>query len=1564
MTSVPRIPVCGIGASAGGIEALQQFFEAVPADLGLAYVIVVHLAPDRKSELPAILGRFTSMAVVQVGDHDQVALAANTVYVIAPDSKLEITDTLVGASPFERPRGQRHAIDLLFRSLAATHSDGFAIVLSGSGADGALGAKAVKESGGLVLVQDPAEAAHGDMPRAVISTGVADLVLPVRELAHQLAELARDKRSVGPLLAAADNARIPEEEDKALRGVLELLRRRTGHDFSKYKRATVLRRLSRRMQLSHQHLIADYLRYLRTEPGEVQALLGDLLISVTAFFRDPDAWTELRTRVLAPLVERTDGGEQIRAWVAGCATGEEAYSLAILLHEEFESRKLRPNFIVFASDVDEGAVSQAREGVYPRAISTDVSEARLERYFRADSEHYYIENEIRSHVVFAVHSILRDPPFSRQHLISCRNLLIYLDRELQEQVMSVFRYALRDHGYLFLGASELASDELFKPIDARHRIFVGLDRANDRPALPEILSAASPSAIKNAREPRLNERPAIGEVHLAALELASAPSILVDDRNNVLHLSPTASRYLQQSGGVPARRLTELVRPELRDELHALLHRSIEETQSHLSPFVAVAFNGSSHRVAMLAQRHAAADDGKPHILVTFLDAGESREHPLISDQQPTDDLVRHLREQLRQAEQRIETMRDDHFLTNEELRAANEELQSLNEEYRSTTEELETSKEELQSINEELQTLNHELKSKLEEISRTHADLENFVAAADIAILFLDRDLRIKRYTPRLADIFSIRSRDIDRPIGELVNTLNYSRLEADCHSVLVQSDEARIEREVHSGAGKAYIMRVSPYRSLTQREADGVVVTFVDVTAIKQAEVALRRSEERYRTLFDSIDEGYCTIEVLFDAEGTAIDYRFIEANPAFARLTGFNDAIGRTVRQLLPTNEDFWLDTYAHVAVSGEATRFEHLSAALGRFYDVYAFRISAPERRQVAVLFQDITDRKRRESNAAFLAEISQDLVQLIEVDATMTALCGRIFEHFNASHCVLGDVDDAKQAFHITFESRREDDAGSMSEDGVGALAVRGVWQGCRRGEPCIVRDTAHDARMNAEQMAASSIGAFVTIPIARDGHWRFMLSVITPEPRDWRDDEVALLEEVTARVYGRLESANAEHALRGSESRKAFLMQLTDQLRPLAEPAEIMAAASAALGRHLGVDRCGYGEIDETGHFITLSGDYRAPGMTSLKGRQAVEEFGTLIADVQRAGQTLVITDTRSDPGLTGPEEARTSAAGQVSAGIVVPLIKKDRYMAVLFVHQSTRARDWTPEEVTLVEDVAERTWDAVERARVQGALRQAHAELEQRVLKRTADLASAISSLQDENVERRSAEAQNKALFQRLLKVQEDERRSLARDLHDQLGQQLTALRMNVEALVNGSRHDPRLASQMARVQRLAAELDQSVDFLTWDLRPASLAHLGLAAALEELFSAWSERFDIPSAFEADGTETIRLPPDVEANVYRIAQEALHNTVKHAKATRVAVSLSRRDDHLELRIEDNGRGFVVTNTTMVTDGGLGLISMRERAGIVGGTFEIDSEPERGTTILVRIPIRPLPSSE
>ena len=724
-----------IGASAGGVQALQNFFGALPACTGAAFVVVVHLDPTHHSEMPSIIAARTKMPVVQIGERQR--LEADHVYVIASDRRLQIVDHEIESLHFDEPGGRRAPIDLLFRSLAQQLGDGFAIILSGAGSDGALGARAVKEAGGIVLVQDPNEA----MPRSAIAAGAADFVLPVRELAEWLAELIPLKISV----TGSDAGQVDEE---SLRRVLAHLRARTGHDFSKYKRATVLRRIARRMQVVRAEDLTAYYEVMRDSPEEAQALLSDLLICVTTFFRDGEAFQKLAQDVLPELFKDKAADETVRVWVPGCATGEEAYSFAILLLEEAARHKTRRQPIqVFGSDLDARALASAREGRFPLSIEADVSEERLRRFFVRDGDHYQVGQEARDPVLFAVHDLLKDPPFSHVDLISCRNVMIYLDRELQEQVCRTFHYALNPGGYLFLGSSETGDHppDLFRTVDGTARIYQSTTVPGDKPR--QLRRLLDPVRL---REPlaqlgrAVSPTAALGEaaIHRRALEQLAPPSMLVDESHRVVHLSENAGRFVMPSGGPLSGDAVDLVRPELRFELRSALYRAFEQTLPTLSVPVFVPFNGARHRVHLMVKPVPENGADQRGAVVMFIEGEEVDKTEAAAERPASDETVRRLTQELELTRARLRAMREESDVANQELRAANEELQSINEEYRSTSEELETSKEELQSINEELRTVNSELKLKLETIARAHSDLQNLIAATDFGTLFLDSDL------------------------------------------------------------------------------------------------------------------------------------------------------------------------------------------------------------------------------------------------------------------------------------------------------------------------------------------------------------------------------------------------------------------------------------------------------------------------------------------------------------------------------------------------------------------------------------------------------------------------------------------------------------------------------------------------------------------------------------------------------------------------------------------------------------------------------------------------------
>ena len=888
-----RPVIVTIGASAGGVSALQQFFGALPEQSGAAYVVVVHLDPAHRSEMAAILAAKTRMPVVQVGERHR--LEADHVYVIPPDRRLQMVDHDVSTAEFDEPRGQRSPIDLFFRSVAERVGDGFAVILSGAASDGAIGVRAVKEAGGIILVQDPNEAEYSSMPRSAIATGVADFVLPVRDLAKRLVDLIRIKESVIPDIRNFD--------EDVLRRILAHLRVRTGHDFSKYKRSTVLRRLARRLQVTRVDDLQQYYEVMRDNPEEAQALLGDLLISVTTFFRDSEAFELLARDVVPALFQDKEVDETIRVWVSGCATGEEAYSFAILLLEEASKHPIRPQIQVFGSDLDSRALTSAREGRFPMAIETDVSEERLRRFFTREGDHYRVRQEVRDIVLFAVHDLLKDPPFSHVDLISCRNVLIYLDHELQEQVCGTFHYALNPGGYVFLGSSETGDNPpgLFRCLDRTARIYQSTAMPNEKPRLPPRLLGpvrVREQVIHLGRA--MNPTVALGEaaMHRRAIEQLAPPSMLVDESHRVIHLSENAGRFMLPSGGPLSGDAVDLVRPELRFELRSALNRVFEQRASTLSLAILVQFNGTPHRVHLHVRPTQETSPNEARSAVVMFIEGEAADGSLASlDRQANDETDVRLRQELELTQARLRTVREESDAANEELRATNEELQSINEEYRSTSEELETSKEELQSINEELQTVNSELKLKFETISRAHSDLQNLMAATDIGTLFLDSSLRIKRFTDRITELFSVTPTDEGRLITDFAHQLEYNELVRDARAVL--ADLSPVRREVRSRNGRCYDMRLRPYRTVDDK-IDGVVITFVDVTERLKVEEALRESEGLLRQEKRLVELSRDPIFIWDYDDG------IVEWNRGSEELYGFSreEALGKKKDQLLAT------------------------------------------------------------------------------------------------------------------------------------------------------------------------------------------------------------------------------------------------------------------------------------------------------------------------------------------------------------------------------------------------------------------------------------------------------------------------------------------------------------------------------------------------------------------------------------------------------------------------------------------------------------------------------------
>jgi two-component system CheB/CheR fusion protein len=1202
-----RPSVVGIGASAGGIEALKEFFGAVEPDSGLAYVVILHLSPDHDSQLAQVLQHTSAIPVTQVTA--KVEIESNRAYVVPPNKILRIDGDTILVQDIAGPEERRSPVDMFFRSLADSHgARAVCVILSGTGPNGSAGLKRIKEYGGLVLAQDPDSAKYGDMPRNAIATGIVDLVLPVGQMPARIRQY-RDRRRRDRALAAEG------AQPEALREILSVLRLRTGHDFSNYKPGTIQRRVERRVHLLGLANIQAYARLLRENPPEAIALMKELLISVTNFFRDPAAFDALNLRILPRVMANRSRHDQVRVWVPGCATGEEAYSIAMLLAEHAGASLDQPSVQLFATDLDEDAIAAARDAFYTNAEVADISEERLLRFFGREPRGFRVRRDLREMVLFAVHNVIRDPPFSHLDLISCRNLLIYLNRPAQERVIDTFHFALRPGGFLFLGPSESP--------ETPHDLFVVTDKAahiyESRTVTPRIMM---PPTEQIAPPPRLSPRGAEarvdrispGELHQRLLERYAPPSLVVTEDHLVVHLSERVGRFLQVLGGEPTRDLVRMVRPELRGELRAALHQATLDGRNVEVRDVAVRLEDGESVVDICVYPVLREEEpARGYLLVTFdARAVEAVVERTVLTQ--SDPLVQQLEKEITRLKQQLRATVEQHEIHAEEAKASNEELQAMNEELRSSAEELETSKEELQSVNEELTTVNQELKIKIEELGLANNDFQNLINSSDIGTIFLDRQMRVKLFTPAAAQIFNLLRSDIGRPLADITTSLLSERLFDDVALVL---DQLRtFDREYQTREGRWILTRLRPYRTTDDR-IDGVVITLQDISDRHHAEDQLRRGEERLRLLIDgAIDYAIFTMS----AEGMIDSW-----NPGAERVFGYraDEIVGR---------------------------HFELLFTAEDRAADV-----------------------PRRELTQAFEKSRAAD------------------------------------ERFHVRKDGSRFYCSGTT------------IKLGESLGFAKIARD------LSAQQQAADA-----------------------------------------------LRIVQADFDLRVRER--------TDALE-----AEVTARAAAH-------------------HHVTT--------------------------------------------------------------------------------------------------------------------------------------------------------------LLQRIVTAQEDERARIARDLHDHLGQQLTALRLALQGHQEQLGPDHPAMEQVTSALALAQRIDDDLDFLAWELRPAALDDHGLAAALPVFVREWSEHYHIPVEYRARQLTAGKLGRDAEVVFYRVAQEALNNVLKHAHASRVDLLVEARDGTVRMVIEDNGVGFELTEREDARAKGIGIIGMRERAALIGGTLQIESQPGQGTSVYLEAPLARGPSAE
>jgi two-component system CheB/CheR fusion protein len=905
---VGGFPIVGIGASAGGLTAFEAFFSGMPVDKdpGMAFVLVQHLAPDHKSILTDLIGRYTRMQVSEV--EDGVVVQPNCAYIIPPGRDMAFLNGTLQLLEPASPRGQRLPIDFFFRSLAQDQRErAICIVLSGTGSDGTLGVRAIKGEGGMAMAQNPDSTEYDGMPRSAINTGLVDYVMPPAEMpAHLIAYAAH---AFGKVTLPPTH---PYKIEDALNKIYIILRSQTGHDFSQYKQNTIKRRILRRMALHQIAQLADYVRFLQKAPEEVEALFRDLLIGVTNFFRDPEAFAELEAKIIPLLFADKQAGAAIRVWVCGCSTGEEAYSIAILLQEQMEKLKINYRLQLFATDIDRRAIDQARSGLYGASIAADISPERLERFFIQEAEGAYrIKKAIRDMLVFSEQDVIKDPPFSKLDMISCRNLLIYLNSELQKKLIPLFHYSWHPGGVLFMGTSETIGGflNLFSTLNRQAKLYL---RKEDLSNIKHpLLGRVSPPLPEGGTAQRLAGLPFVRDnvslretTERILLERYAPVSVLVTEKGDMLYIHGSTGCYLQMASGEPGLNILKMAREGLKRGLTMALHKVVKYKQPIERPGLRVKTNGSYSTVNLTVLPVPATRDSitKLNLYLVILE-----ETPALGQNLPVSvSAVTQVEEKVEKTtaaavlidefQKELQAQEEYLLCVNEALENSNEEMKSFNEELQSTNEELETSKEELQSVNEELLTVNTELQSKMFDLSLVNSDMSNLLAATGVGTIFVDCQLLIQRFTPSVAQVINLIQTDVGRPVGHLVpNLVGYDALVEDIKSVLVSLTPKEVE--VQTKDGRCFLLRICHYRTFENVIA-GAVITFYDISEIKRTRDSLKKANDLVRlavVVHDSRDA-----IVLQDLEGNILAW-----NPAAERMYGWREeeALARNIREVIP-------------------------------------------------------------------------------------------------------------------------------------------------------------------------------------------------------------------------------------------------------------------------------------------------------------------------------------------------------------------------------------------------------------------------------------------------------------------------------------------------------------------------------------------------------------------------------------------------------------------------------------------------------------------------------------
>ncbi len=1561
-SSPERFPIVGVGASAGGFEALRRMLEAMPVEPGFAIVIVQHLARDKPSLAPELLSKYTNLNVCQV--HDEPVVQRDHIYVIPPGQYLGIVNGQLQLSDMEGPRRTPVAIDHFFRALAKDQGQrAVGVILSGTGNDGTLGVKAIKANGGLVLAQDSSTAGHAGMPDSAIQSGVVDQVLSPEEIPEALVRFTehaytheapphpegQDEASAEEHLTDRNDLGTPDEATEAgLSAILNLLRKHAKRDFRNYKPATLLRRTRRRMCLHSLDRFESYVQFLQEHPAEIRALAKDLLISVTDFFRDREAWDELAANVIPSIVKEKGNDEAVRVWVAGCATGEEAYTVAMLMLEEIGRQRKGCALQVFASDIDKEAVDQARQGRYPLSIEADMSAERVQRFFTLQDGdlHYEVNKSLRETVIFADQNLIADPPFSRLDLICCRNVMIYLKAEVQQKLVALFHFALRKNGFLMLGTAETIGrqNDLFERLSKRHKIYRGIGHArHDRLDLPIV-----PGTIRRDITTTVPLRRDIQLRHLAEqklVEMLAPAAVLIDRQWRILYINGDVNPYLLHQPGIPNADLLSKMRDGLRSKLRGAVHRAITDRKS-VSVTCQVERETYRYDVSVSISLVEEADQREPLMLIVFRDLGSASPQPKNLEQHPPatsektvphsvadtsldeNTIISQLEEELNATKDDLRSTIEQFDVSNEEFKASNEEVMSINEELQSTNEELETSKEELQSLNEELSTVNHQLASKVEELEVKHADLENLISATEVATVCLDTDLVIRWFTPAVTSLIRIKTGDIGRPLDDLQNDFATDDLKEVCQQVLNRL--VPIDSEVRCHDGRTFIRRVVPYRADDHR-IGGVVVTLVDISARHQREEDLRISQSRFQMALNVDGIGV----LFFGPQGDLLD-----CNDWFLEVTGYSRSeiqagtlssltmtppewIEATVAQLKKLEQTGRLGPYEKQYLCKDGRRLWMMLSGC-RLDDgtIVVHGIDIGGRKRVEAELKESEEKLRMAASAARLGWYSFDVSTEEVVWSEELRMLARIPSE---------EIVDRQRVIELIHPDDRQTYL-KVIEQAVSACDADGYRAEFRvvlpEGEVRWLEDRGKvvATEQDGQRQPRFAIGMVMDISERKQAErqMRDINQILEQQVAD-RTEALEVLQHIT-RAANEAQSVNdaLRAALKEIASYNGWRVGHVWQLDEDA-PAGVRRLKSSGLwylsqGLRLPDEEV---EADEDDAEQVDGGPSTRPQRVTSQAEQPTA-VALKIAEFQKHIDQITVS---GGEGLIG----RVMESGEFSWVDDIAL-ESDLWqldMSELGLHAAIAFPITIDTQVVAVMEFFSQVQSGPQR----------------RFLDVIPDIGIQLGHV-----------IQRKHLERIVAEIASEEQQRIGRELHDGIAQQLTGGALIAESLRRTLPSDLQL--QIENVNHLIDILRQThldVRHLCSGLMPSSLDAADLLPAIRRIADELCNVHEIVCEVDDEPFDESFVQNDgVAFAVFQIAREATHNAVKHAQASRIDIRLAANDD-FKMTIEDNGIGFDVSQRHGYTNG---LRIMRFRVASVGGELQIDSSRKNGTRISVTIPKR------